>query len=82
MAAGRTKRNGNNNKSEISRMILEHFEFMSKEEQPKPEDIRKTLFTENDFSIKTPIKTAAIGISLWLIPFVFSCIIIGLIQSR
>ena len=44
------KRNGNNNKSAISRMILEHFEFMSKEEQPKPEDIRKTLFTENKLS--------------------------------
>lgn len=44
------KRNGNNNTSAISRMILEHFEFIDKEEQPKPEDIRKTLFIENKLS--------------------------------
>ena len=31
-------------------MILEHFEFIDKEEQPKPEDIRKTLFIENKLS--------------------------------
>lgn len=44
------KRNGKNNTSAISRMILQHFEFVDKEEQPKPEDIRKTLFTENKLS--------------------------------
>ena len=31
-------------------MILEHFEFIDKEEQPKPEDIRKTIFIENKLS--------------------------------
>lgn len=46
------KRNGKDNTSAISRMILEHFEFIDKEEQPKPEDIRKTLFTENKLSIE------------------------------
>jgi len=46
------KRNGKDNTSAISRMILDHFEFIDKEEQPKPEDIRKTLFTENKFSIE------------------------------
>jgi len=46
------KRNGKNNTSAISRMILDHFEFIDKEEQPKPEDIRKTLFTENKLSIE------------------------------
>jgi|GEM_PF-1508938 len=45
------KRNGKDNTSAISRMILDHFEFIDKEEQPKPEDIRKTLFTENKLSI-------------------------------
>ncbi|MDQ0065142.1 hypothetical protein [Chryseobacterium lathyri] len=44
------KRNGKDNTSAISRMILDHFEFIDKEEQPKPEDIRKTLFTENKLS--------------------------------
>ena len=44
------KRNGKNNTSAISRMILDHFEFIDKEEQPKTEDIRKTLFTENKLS--------------------------------
>ncbi|WP_345987732.1 hypothetical protein AAEU33_11995 [Chryseobacterium sp. Chry.R1] len=44
------KRNGKDNTSAISRMILDHFEFIDKEEQPKPEDIRKTLFTENRLS--------------------------------
>ncbi|CEJ72098.1 hypothetical protein BN1195_04455 [Chryseobacterium oranimense G311] len=44
------KRNGKDNISAISRMILDHFEFIDKEEQPKPEDIRKTLFTENKLS--------------------------------
>ncbi|WP_343686441.1 hypothetical protein [Chryseobacterium gleum] len=46
------KRNGKDNTSAISRMILDHFEFIDKEEQPKPEDIRKTLFTENKLSIE------------------------------
>lgn len=46
------KRNGKNNTSAISRMILDHFEFIDKEEKPKPEDIRKTLFTENKLSIE------------------------------
>ena len=46
------KRNGKNNTSAISRMILDHFEFIDKEEQPKTEDIRKTLFTENKLSIE------------------------------
>ena len=45
------KRNGKDNTSAISRMLLDHFEFIDKEEQPKPEDIRKTLFTENKLSI-------------------------------
>ncbi|MGG1921834.1 hypothetical protein AB1278_08485 [Chryseobacterium sp. NRRL B-14798] len=44
------KRNGKDNTSAISRMILDHFEFIDKEEQPQPEDIRKTLFTENKLS--------------------------------
>lgn len=44
------KRNGKDNTSAISRMILDHFEFVDKEEQPKPEDIRKTLFSENKLS--------------------------------
>ena len=44
------KRTGKNNTSAISRIILAHFEFIDKEEQPKPEDIRKTLFTENKLS--------------------------------
>lgn len=44
------KRNGKDNTSAISRMILDHFEFIDKEEQPKPEDIRKTLFSENKLS--------------------------------
>lgn len=44
------KRNGKDNTSAISRMILEHFEFIDKEDQPKPEDIRKTLFLENKLS--------------------------------
>ncbi|MDH6254383.1 hypothetical protein M2347_004110 [Chryseobacterium sp. H1D6B] len=46
------KRNGKDNTSAISRMILDHFEFIDKEEQPKPEDIRKTLFAENKLSIE------------------------------
>lgn len=46
------KRNGKDNTSAISRMIINHFEFIDKEEQPKPEDIRKTLFTENKLSIE------------------------------
>ncbi|QBA21480.1 hypothetical protein EU348_09840 [Chryseobacterium indologenes] len=46
------KRNGKDNTSAISRMILDHFEFIDKEEQPKPEDIRKTLFTENKLSLE------------------------------
>lgn len=45
------KRNGKNNTSAISRMILDHFEFIDREEQPKSEDIRKTLFTENKLSV-------------------------------
>ncbi|SMP16412.1 hypothetical protein [Chryseobacterium profundimaris] len=45
------KRNGKNNTSAISRMILEHFEFVDREEQPKTEDIRKTLFTDNRLSV-------------------------------
>ncbi|MEJ5102770.1 hypothetical protein [Chryseobacterium sp. MYb328] len=46
------KRNGKDNTSAISRMILDHFEFIDKQEQPKPEDIRKTLFTDNKLSIE------------------------------
>ncbi|MEY8761734.1 hypothetical protein [Chryseobacterium tongliaoense] len=45
------KRNGKNNTSAISRMILEHFEFVDKEEQPNAEDVRKTLFTDNKLSL-------------------------------
>lgn len=48
------KRNGNPNTSEISRMILEHFEFINREfEQKKPptaESIRQTLFSKNSLS--------------------------------
>lgn len=44
------KRNGKNNISAISRLILEHFEFIDREEPPTPEDIRKTLFTDNRLS--------------------------------
>lgn len=44
------KRNGNYNNSAISRMILEHFEFIDREEQPTSEDIRQTLFSKNSLS--------------------------------
>lgn len=44
------KRNGNINHSAVSRMILEHFEFIDREEQPKEEDIRQSLFYKNSLS--------------------------------
>ena len=44
------KRNGKINTSAISRLILRHFEFVDREVQPNPEDIRKTLFSENKLS--------------------------------
>lgn len=43
-------RNGNYNKSKISRSILEHFEFIDRDKQPTPEDIRQTLFDKNSLS--------------------------------
>ena len=44
------KRNGKKNNSAISRMLLNHFEFIGKEIQPNQDDIRKTLFTDNKLS--------------------------------
>ena len=44
------KRNGKTNISAISRMISKHFEFIDRQEQPKAEDIRKALFTDNQLS--------------------------------
>ena len=44
------RRNGNINVLATARMILEHFEFADREQQPNEEDIRKTLFTDNRLS--------------------------------
>ena len=46
------RRNGNINVLATSRMILEHFEFVDRENQPNEEDIRKTLFTDNKLSME------------------------------
>ena len=44
------RRNININILATARMILEHFEFADREQQPNEEDIRKTLFTDNRLS--------------------------------
>lgn len=45
------KKSGNLSPLNIARMILEHFHFEDLEKQPKEEDLRKALFTDNRLSV-------------------------------